>query len=490
MLKRSGNGDSTPMQESLVAKFAKSKAGWRKKPTTAIRQEKQLTSVLGEAAERCDENDPSKIMRLHLDTMEEVLLEKVHHHPALVKSLVVALLEFSRYVSVREPLDSAAWDATIRRLDVWKRDATMMDHHREADLQDRMGETSYLPSREELARLRSSVHAKLRELIEKDVVKRAEAVKARRLVSTAILLDNYQRSGTITNVTIAQYREMTDGIIRVKDHKSRTSYGSANLVVTDVVDFLHFYVENARPLLVKEASDTALFPAADPWEDMGEVCAMFEVRRLTPTLLRKAASTAAYSSLSEVDRRRVANHMTHRPETAYKAYAAKNRRVDATESVKRMKGIMYGEEIGTSGLASEEGGKGDVCGHGEGANDDMYGWDMKEEGIDDPARFRHDDRDSTVPSSAGALYRQQKRVLLSPDEEAAINREARHMSFKNMSVTTSHVLTFMSRKKPLFDSRSPRTVERRLRDAMKKVPLTAPDFPGRSVSRRKRRVAK
>ena len=113
--------------------------------------------------------------------------------------------------------------------------------------------------------------------------------------------------------------------------------------MSEVVEYLHVYVEKARPLLLRDREDDALFPSADPWEDMGEVCAICDVRRLTPTLLRKAASTAAYSSLSEVDRRRVANHMTHRPETAYTAYAAKNRREDAAQSVKKMKAVMYGK---------------------------------------------------------------------------------------------------------------------------------------------------
>ena len=85
---------------------------------------------------------------------------------------------------------------------------------------------------------------------------------------------------------------------------------------------------------------------------------------MTLTLLRKAASTAAYSSLSECDRRRVANHMTHKPETAYKAYAAKNKSSDATSSVRQMKGIMYEGEGSKDGAVVEE-----ESAHGECEND-------------------------------------------------------------------------------------------------------------------------
>ena len=147
-------------------------------------------------------------------------MDNLNAHPAQVKSSVIALLEFSRYASVREPEENQAWNAAIRRLEVWKRDATMMDRHREAELQDRMGEEGYLPSKEEMTRLHTKVHSELAELCLRDVSKRTDAVKIRRMLSTAILLYNFQRSGTIKNATINQYQEIKDGIIRVKDHKS------------------------------------------------------------------------------------------------------------------------------------------------------------------------------------------------------------------------------------------------------------------------------
>ena len=66
----------------------------------------------------------------------------------------------------------------MRRLEVWKRDATFMDGHRQADLQDLMGEDEYLPSKEELGLLRSEIHKELSHM--KKVTSRTEAVKARR----------------------------------------------------------------------------------------------------------------------------------------------------------------------------------------------------------------------------------------------------------------------------------------------------------------------
>ena len=51
--------------------------------------------------------------------------------------------------------------------------------------------------------------------------KQWQAVKTGWLVTVAILLEKFQRSGNITNATIIQCEERTDGIIRVKKHKSR-----------------------------------------------------------------------------------------------------------------------------------------------------------------------------------------------------------------------------------------------------------------------------
>ena len=436
MLLRACTGDEGPKEAtntgataSLLDKFSESKAGWRRTPTTARRQEKQLRSLLSDVGEACGERDASTILRLHLDDMENALLQKLPNHPAQVKSTVIALLEFSRFVSVREPDNNAAWDATLRRLEVWKRDATLRDHHRQADLQDRMGDEEYLPSKEELTLLRVKTLEVLENMQKTVISKRGDAVKLRRLLTTAILLDNFQRSGTITNATLAQYHDCQEGIIRVKEHKSRASYGSANLVITDVASYLDFYVAQARSFLTKDDHVDELFPSSDPWEDMGLVCAMFGVRKVSPTIIRKAASTAAYNDLPELERRQVANHMTHRPETAFKAYAAKNRRADAVRSVERMKRVMYSE-------TSVSGAK--------------------------------DDERSTIPSSAGALERQSRaRVPFSPRQEIVIEREARRIRDKNMFVTTSVVMALMARHKSLFEDRSPRCVENRLRTAVR-----------------------
>ena len=137
--------------ENLVDLFTKSKSGWR--PTTNIRQEKQLNLIFTDVAERCEASDPLQIILQKKDIVEDINLLKLPNNPAQVRSMVIALLEFSRFVNVREPQKNATWDAALRRLDVWKRDATYMDSHRQDDIQERMGSDEYLLSKEELRRL-------------------------------------------------------------------------------------------------------------------------------------------------------------------------------------------------------------------------------------------------------------------------------------------------------------------------------------------------
>ena len=156
-----------------------------------------------------------------------------------------------------------------------------------------------------------------------------------RLLTSAILLQNFQRSGTIKNVTLHEYQATKNEVIRVRDHKSSATYGSANLVVNGLVAHLRCFVEKFRPLLAtKDSKVQALFPSSDPADDIAEVSRTFKIRfTSTPTILRKAASTAAYDELDDNERRKLAAHMTHRSETQFRAYSAKNRQTEATKTV-------------------------------------------------------------------------------------------------------------------------------------------------------------
>ena len=155
-------------------------------------------------------------------------------------------------------------------------------------------------------------------------------------------------------------------------------------------------------------------------------------------------SSAAYSNVTETERRKIANHMTHRPETAYKAYSAKNRRSDAVESVSKMNDLMYGDVYGcsTSELAN---------------NQECDG--------------------SIVPSSAGALTRA---LAFSEAQLSVLQKEARRLGESGAALSMAKVMQIMARHKPVFDCRSPKSVESKLRSLISEL--------GNGVLRKRRRV--
>ena len=113
----------------------------------------------------------------------------------------------------------------------------------------------------------------------------------------------------------------------------------------------------------------------------------------------------AYSRASETERRKIANHMTHRPDTAFNAYSAKKRSSDALTSVSMMSGLMYGTDPPiTKVVKGEEGREG-----------------------------------STLPSSAGALPSNGSRIrqLFSSDEMTVLEREVRRLQVTGRFVTMS-----------------------------------------------------
>ena len=78
---------------------------------------------------------------------------------------------------------------------------------------------TYLPKKEVLGPSWTKIHSDTTK--GGWMCKQWQAVKTGWLVMVAILLEKFQRSGNITNATIIQCEERTDGIIRVKKHKSR-----------------------------------------------------------------------------------------------------------------------------------------------------------------------------------------------------------------------------------------------------------------------------
>ena len=173
---------------------------------------------------------------------------------------------------------------------------------------------------------------------------------------------------------------------------------------------------------------------SDPAEDVGAVCDSYGIKRINPTKLRKTASTAAYDHLNETERRKLASHMTHKPDTQFRAYSAKNRRSDATKTVQRMGEVVYG--IGSEAA-------------------------------------------STIPSSAGALQRQS----FSTAALSLMEKEVRRLVRSGQFVTHSRAMMLMSKNIPIFDCHSPKTVENKLRVLLRNARVSTQQSSGGSSRR-------
>ena len=90
------------------------------------------------------------------------------------------------------------------------------------------------------------------------------------------------------------------------------------MVVGDrLQEHLSAYVKKLTPFLEEQAGSNKLFRTSKVSNDIAAVNAMFGLRTLNPTMMRKAMGSTAYVSVSDVQWKQIANHMTHRPETAH-----------------------------------------------------------------------------------------------------------------------------------------------------------------------------
>ena len=88
-------------------------------------------------------------------------------------------------------------------------------------------------------------------------------------------------------------------------------------------------------------------------------------------------------------------------------------------------------------------------------------------GADSVGRYRTD-IDNIIASSAGVVQ-PGTRSPFSDVQEVVIAREARLLCNERMFVTGGRVLAFMERNKPLFETRSPRCVEEKLRMPLRRT---------------------
>ena len=156
---------------------------------------------------------------------------------------------------------------------------------------------------------------------------------AHRYLLCYMLYTNAQRPGAVMNMTIGEVQaaeavhrcSTTFYRIRVWEHKTTASFGSAGIIVpSGIYSMLRSYIECVRqegededPVFLTN-NGNPLSKAGNELENLAR--SLNEEVPLTPSLNRKILATTAAANLEDDQLRVVANHMTHDIKTATKYY--------------------------------------------------------------------------------------------------------------------------------------------------------------------------
>ena len=190
------------------------------------------------------------------------------------------------------------------------------------------------------------------------VLSQQEYCDLRNFLFIYILSQNGHRSGVLTNSTLAEYNKMTrvDGtyMVAVKDHKTFSCHGQANLCFDDSVKaWADIYVECARSQVDPGSESDSLFlnwrggkmsssdlsaALTSAWRKAGMIG---NDRRISGTLMRKSCTTAVRNHNNEV-KGSVAAHMAHSERTADKHYHIVQKRANSAFAARQLTAIMHG----------------------------------------------------------------------------------------------------------------------------------------------------
>ena len=343
-------------EDALLSAYAMSQAGWTEEVEKHwINKRVKLLSKLfskcaGPSIDTCLKAVTSTAV---MDAVEADLKETCKSQPALCKSKVVALLQFCRFAHGRVPDARAELKSAIARVEEWRTKASKEDRKRESKLQGKMSDESYLPGQEELRQFRDNLQTNLEKFFKGERRPNyTNAVELRRILEAKICLMDFNRAGPLTNATITEFENLErfeDGraVLTVEKHKSTATHGPANLPLSqEIVQGLDLFVSEFRPKLTGNR-DGQLFKSAKPHTDLKQLAlgqGMIDLSmKLTPTMLRKVASTAARSTLPESQCEQLANLMCHQTETQRRNYAAKQRKSCNMEVAGLMQDQLFGQ---------------------------------------------------------------------------------------------------------------------------------------------------
>ena len=200
----------------------------------------------------------------------------------------------------------------------------------------------------------------------------SEYTNVRDYLMTMLCIDNGSRSGPIANMTLDEFNNCTKQqdrfVVRVKKHKTFTTHGPVNLVLTSTLhEYLSIFItifRNQIPAVEKTQQSTVLVSWRGVPLDSSQVGAqigscwgkVFGKRASTggATSFRKAAVSAVHESNKEL-RGDLADLMVHNKTTADRYYLLQDKGKSAVRTSKKLWHIMRNDSAGESGENLKDG---------------------------------------------------------------------------------------------------------------------------------------
>jgi len=293
---------------------------------------------------------PSNFRRLETEGfLRDVLITRMR--PGTTRSYIIAARLFLRYVKMEALVEAASCDRCIIMLDTWyasqSNPATVRRHEvRQAQQLEMTQQRAQQERRSSLELYEASSRA--REAIVslgiaaehgRARLKERACLVARNHLVTILGLTNAQRAGALINMTLKEFNERQEvegrSVVLVRKHKTFASHGYARVVMTHVTEgMVSTYVRVLRPKYVGQLSrnEEPLFLTTAGRQMTNSLYAV-SLKGQTGTSVsltrnRKVAVTVARESGADsLQMERLAEHMTHAPQTQQRYYDCSDRLV-------------------------------------------------------------------------------------------------------------------------------------------------------------------
>ncbi|XP_011407389.2 PREDICTED: uncharacterized protein LOC105314736 [Amphimedon queenslandica] len=186
------------------------------------------------------------------------------------------------------------------------------------------------------------VEERLKEVLSHEVIDEEEAILLRRVAMCRLMYGNYQRSGTVKNIEMEEYRNRIKSeehdVILVKNHKTKDRYGSAKVVCKkETVEVIEKYLEYAPESKYLFVTRTG-HQVANPFRELENLCIQMghQAIKISPTEHRKQSASRVELGRDEKMTLKISQMMDHSIDTHRAKYTFVNTAKEAIGAYKTL----------------------------------------------------------------------------------------------------------------------------------------------------------